>query len=117
MFNIKKLFGFGGNEVVEGTVAIVDEKPMKSDAADAPATKGRKGRTLNANALAAHDAVAALLSETPQTRAKLIAALSEEHRGYVHGNWQGLVARLIIQGKAKLAEGQTRGRGVAYVKA
>lgn len=117
MFNIKKLFGFG-NEVVESPVAIVDEKPMKSDAADAPATKGRKGRTLNAAALAAHDAVVEALTDAPQTRSAIVAKVTESHRDYVEGNWQGLILRLITQNKAKLAEtSKGRGRNVSYIRA
>lgn len=117
MFGIEKLFG---NKIVAETVVKVAsekaEKPVKSDAAPAGESSGRRGRTLTAEALQAHDAVLAALTDTAQTRSTIIARLPEQFRDYANGNWQGLIGRLVAQNKAKLASEHGRGRNVAYAK-
>lgn len=114
MFNIKKLFGID-SDVVATEESVVEEKPIASDAVtEASLPKGRRGRTLSAFAREAHEAVVRVLSDVPQTRAAIVAALPEQYRGYVDGNWQGLILRLMSQEKARLA-GKSRGRTVAYI--
>jgi len=101
------------------SVEKVEEKPMAcADVAVASSTKGRPGRVLTKEALRAHDAVVEVLNETPATRHAIIAKLAPELQGYVNGNWQNIILRLVAQNKAKLAEGsRARGRGVSYTKA
>jgi hypothetical protein len=99
---------------------MITKKPIASDAAPTASDgeKRRPGRTLTEDALKAHDAVASVLTDAPQTRGSVIAQLAPELQGYVNGNWQNIVARLVSQNKAKLAEGShARGRAVSYVRA
>lgn len=100
---------------------IVNKLLKKSDkpvacADTAEPAKGRRGRTLSELALRAHGSVAAVLTTEPMTRGKILATLGDEaERAYADANWQNVIARLITEGKAKLAEGgPTRGRGVSY---
>jgi len=94
------------------------DKPVAC-ADTAEPSKGRRGRTLSELALRAHGSVTAALAAEPMTRSKILAALTDEaERAYADANWQNVIARLVGEGKAKLAEGgPTRGRGVSYQRA
>lgn len=95
-----------------------DTTPPVVEGAPEPVTKGTRGRKLSELALRAHAALAAQLTDEPATRSKLLATLTDEtEREYVSDNWQNVIARLVSEGKAKLADGaKARGRGVAYVR-
>lgn len=84
-----------------------------------PAPTGRRGRTLSELARRAHDSVVAVLGTEPLTRSRVLAALTDEsERTYAHMNWQNLIARLMSEGRVRLAEGsKSQGRGVSYVRA
>ena len=91
------------------------DKPIAcADAAET--VKGRRGRTLTEFALRVHGAVASVLTTEPMTRSKVLALLTDEtERVYANKNWQNLIARLVVEGKAKLSDGSpSRGRGVSY---
>lgn len=94
------------------------DKPVACADTAEPA-KGKRGRTLTELAKTAHESVAAALTDSPMTRAAVLAAVSDEaQRDYANKNWQNVIGRLVREGKARLADGSpTRGRGVAYQKA
>lgn len=98
---------------------IVDEKPVACAAVSDDTPKGRPGRKLTELAQRSHETLASLLGETAQTRAQLLARVTDaDERSYIDSNWQNVLTRLTAQRRVRLADGsQSRGRGVSYVKA